>query len=113
MNRRKIIPVAVGVILLVFCGLLLAQTQQPPPGPGRTPPDRDQRMESMIDMMFRDMDTNHDGKISKAEWMAFQEKQFRLLDKNGDGFITRDEIRADMMEKMRQRQPPDRGRPPQ
>jgi Fe-S cluster biosynthesis and repair protein YggX len=36
-------------------------------------------MEQMIDRMFQDMDTDHDGRISKAEWMAFQEKQFRLV----------------------------------
>jgi len=38
-------------------------------------------MEQMIDMMFHNMDTNHDGKISISEWMAFQEKQFNLVDK--------------------------------
>jgi Ca2+-binding EF-hand superfamily protein len=70
-------------------------------------------MEHMIDMMFRDMDTNRDGRISKSEWMAFQEKQFRRLDRNGDGFITRDEVKADMMDRMRAQQQQERARPPQ
>jgi Ca2+-binding EF-hand superfamily protein len=74
-------------------------------------------MEQTIDRMFGDMDTNHDGKISKSEWMAFwmavHEKEFRRLDKNGHGFITRDDIRADMIEKMRAQQQQQRARPPQ
>jgi Ca2+-binding EF-hand superfamily protein len=60
-------------------------------------------MEQAIDMMFREMDTDHDGKISKSEWMAFQEKQFKMLDKNGDGFITKDEVRAKMREDQERR----------
>lgn len=59
-------------------------------------------MEQMIDMMFQDMDTNHDGRISKSEWMAFYERQFKKLDRNGDGFVTKDEVRADMNERMRE-----------
>ena len=58
-------------------------------------------MEHMIDKMFRYMDTDHDGRISRSEW-KLQEKQFRLLDKNGDGFITKDEVRTDMMERKTQ-----------
>jgi Ca2+-binding EF-hand superfamily protein len=33
------------------------------------------------------MDSNHDGKVSKEEWMKFYERRFTELDKNGDGFI--------------------------
>jgi len=113
MDRWKIIAAAVGIILMVFCGLLFAQTQQPPPSRGGTPADRDSRMEHMIDMMFHDMDTNHDGRISKSEWMAFQEKQFRQLDRSGKGYITRDDIRADMMDRMKARQQQEKARPPQ
>ncbi len=113
MARWKVIPIVVGIIVMVYGGFLFAQTQQQPPPRGGTPPERDPRMEQMIDRMFQDMDTNHDGRISKSEWMAFQEKQFRLLDKNGDGFITKDEVRADMMERMRAQQQQQRARPPQ
>jgi len=56
----------------------------------------DQMMDRQIDMMFRDMDTNHDGKISKKEWMDFQAKQFDRIDRNHYGFITKDDVRADM-----------------
>ena len=95
---------------MVYGGFLFAQTQQPPPAKGGRAAGGDAHMEQMIDMMFQDMDTNHDGKISKTEWMAFYDKQFRQLDKNGDGFITKDEVRADMAERMRTQQGT---RPPQ
>ena len=113
MTRWKVIPIVVGIILMVYGGFLFAQAQESPPPRGGAPADRDPRMEQMIDRMFQDMDTNHDGRISKSEWMAFYEKQFRLLDRNGDGFITRDEVRADMMERMRAQEQQQRGRPPQ
>jgi len=87
-----------GLLRLHLC----ADTNTPPPrGGGAT--ELDSRMEHAIDMMFRAMDTDHDGKISKSEWMAFQEKQFKMLDKNGDGFITKDEVRAKMREDQERR----------
>jgi hypothetical protein len=43
--------------------------------------------------MFDKMDTNHDGKISYAEFMAAQKKHFEKLDLNHDGYITKDEMR--------------------
>ncbi len=113
MTRWKAILILVGAVLMVYSGLLFAQAQQPPPERGGAPPDRDPRMEHMIDMMFQDMDTNHDGRISKGEWMAFQEKQFNMLDRNHDGFITRDEVRADMIRRMRAQQQQQRTRPPE
>ena len=42
-------------------------------------------------MMMR-ADTNGDGKISQAEFLAMSEQRFSRMDKNGDGFITADEI---------------------
>ena len=111
MTRWKVMLIIVGIILMVYGGFLFAQPQQAPSERGGPPADRDPRMEHMIDMMFQDMDTNHDGRISKSEWMAFQEKQFKMLDRNGDGFITRDEVRADMIRRMRAQQQQQRTRP--
>ncbi|MGO9553400.1 MAG: hypothetical protein ACLP2U_00020 [Syntrophobacteraceae bacterium] len=112
MAQWKTIPILVVVLLMVCCGYIFAQPQAPPPPQGGGAPGPDPRMERAIDMMFRAMDTDHDGTISKKEWMAFQEKQFNLINKSGSGFITKDEVRADMKERMRQDQEQMRRRPP-
>ena len=78
---------------------------------GVTPAEKDPRMEHVIDRLFRYMDTDHDGRISRSEW-KLQEKQFRLLDKNGDGFITKDEVRTDMMGRMTTEQQQQKARHP-
>lgn len=36
---------------------------------------------------FQAKDLDNDGRISKREFMAHQEKRFQELDQNGDGFI--------------------------
>lgn len=45
-------------------------------------------------MLFREMDKNGDGAISRKEFDAFQREQFKALDANHDGKITRDEMPA-------------------
>lgn len=42
------------------------------------------------------MDTDHDGKWSKAEWLAGgrRERGFALMDADSDGILTADELRA-------------------
>ena len=113
MTRLKAILIVVGIMIMVQGSFLSAQAQQQPPPRQGAPEEKDPRMEQMIDRMFQDMDTNHDGRISESEWMAFHEKQFRRFDKNGDGFITRDEIRADIKERMGAQRQQQRARPPQ
>jgi hypothetical protein len=42
------------------------------------------------------MDTDHDGKWSKAEWLAGgrKERSFDLMDTNHDGFLTVEELKT-------------------
>lgn len=43
---------------------------------------------------FEMIDTDKDGKISKAEHLAFSEKKFTDMDTNKDGFVTKEEGKA-------------------
>jgi len=49
------------------------------------------------DMWFNKMDTNGDGKISRAEHDAFGTRMFNEADANNDGMLSRDEIHNDRM----------------
>jgi Ca2+-binding EF-hand superfamily protein len=44
--------------------------------------------------LFEKMDTDHDGRISKAEFTGQKAKAFDRLDTNHDGYLDADEIRA-------------------
>ncbi|MEP6883784.1 MAG: calcium-binding protein [Gammaproteobacteria bacterium] len=39
------------------------------------------------EQLMNKMDTDHDGMVSKAEWIAFQEKTFAMLDKSKTGKV--------------------------
>lgn len=43
---------------------------------------------------FKRVDTNNDGKVSKAEAISAAEAAFTRADANGDGFVTQEEMRA-------------------
>lgn len=46
------------------------------------------------DRYFEKLDTDKDGKISKAESVAAAEKRFNETDTNKDGFVTKEESKA-------------------
>lgn len=48
----------------------------------------------MEDKHFKEMDTNGDGMVSKAEFDAAHDKHFKNMDTNGDGQLSRDEMKA-------------------
>jgi len=78
---RKEIWVGIGAIAL---GLSL-------PAFAQTPPDRAQFRQQMMERL----DTDHDGKISDAEWKAATDKRFDSADTNKDGFVTEAELKAE------------------
>ena len=43
---------------------------------------------------FKRMDTDNDGKVSRAEALSAAEAAFARADANGDGFVTPEEMRA-------------------
>jgi Ca2+-binding EF-hand superfamily protein len=49
-----------------------------------------------MDKKFKDMDTDHDGKISAAEHAAGAAAMFNMLDGNHDGKVTADEMQSHM-----------------
>ena len=83
MKTKLIIGTA---ILMGVTGVALAY------GPGDGPHDRGAR--------FAQIDTNHDGKISKEERAAAKAKVFARFDTNGDGNVTMEEYQKGI-EKMR------------
>ncbi len=44
--------------------------------------------------MMQQMDTDGDGSVSKAEFLAGAEARFTKMDKNGDGVLTKDDMPA-------------------
>jgi Ca2+-binding EF-hand superfamily protein len=50
--------------------------------------------EQMESQHFKEMDTDADGMVSKAEYDANHDKHFKAMDTNGDGKLSPDEMRA-------------------
>jgi len=79
---RKMIGWAAAALLFAS-GMALAQDNGAPRGKGRG-----RGGEGAPGGPFRQLDTDRDGKVSKAEFEA----GFAKLDKDGDGFITKEEL---------------------
>ncbi len=86
------------LIIPSILALLPAMAVALPPGASPT---------SMSDAFMQQLDSNKDGAVSKAEFLAPQEKQFADMDANKDGAVDRAEIEAveksmrEQMQKMR------------
>ncbi|MFO1507410.1 MAG: EF-hand domain-containing protein [Lysobacterales bacterium] len=79
--------------LLLIPALSFAQATKPeqkPHAPGAKPaaPAGSEQRESPFD----EMDTNHDGVVTREEFMAFRDKRFKELDTNHDGKVTPEEV---------------------
>jgi|GEM_PF-4292604 hypothetical protein len=63
------------------------------------------RQKAVFDSDFNDADSNHDGKLSRAEVRKANPtlyQNFSDVDANNDGFLTKSEIRASIREKQMQ-----------
>jgi len=54
-----------------------------------------------IATMIKAMDTNHDGAVSKSEFLAYEKAQFDAMDTNHDGQVTVAEMDAARMAKLK------------
>ncbi|NBC36160.1 signal transduction protein [Novosphingobium sp. FSY-8] len=52
------------------------------------------RFEPAFQLLLREFDANHDGKISRAEFINGPTRGFDLADANHDGIVTRAEVEA-------------------
>ncbi len=73
-----------GAVLMLLAAPAMAEDKMPP-GDGAPPQHQG---------MFERADANNDGKVSKAEYNAQQEKFFAETDKDGNGELTKDEMKA-------------------
>ncbi|MGB5103781.1 MAG: EF-hand domain-containing protein [Steroidobacteraceae bacterium] len=55
------------------------------------------QMRPNADALFEKADANHDGSVSRSEFLAARAQQFPRLDRNGDGFIDAEDAPKRMM----------------
>ncbi|MDO5691705.1 MAG: EF-hand domain-containing protein [Pseudomonadota bacterium] len=96
--------------LALTCALpALAQQPEPPATPASTPAKASKGEQQAL-KWFKLLDTNKDGRISRAEAkIAFRlsprvADQFRNTDLNGDGYLTEQEIRTTAERRRAERQ---------
>ncbi|VVE43745.1 calcium-binding EF-hand [Pandoraea pneumonica] len=90
---------------------VVPSTPAPPPQAANSGPDygdaadQNAALGLYLQRSFDAIDTNHDGKIDRNEWAAYQrsqiearratfERYFKAADKDGDGYLSRDEVAA-------------------
>lgn len=108
MIRRSILAVALGLQTAAAVAQTTAPT--PAPAPAQTAPSTPaaakpgitlEKFEARREKAFMKADTDGDGKVSLAEWTAFQTarkakgdpaKSFARMDANHDGFVDKSEL---------------------
>jgi|ERR1035438_10460700 5S rRNA maturation endonuclease (ribonuclease M5) len=83
-----IVAIAVAVATLVMMGTVIAQTKAAVP----KPQDKLALGEEEVKQLLLLMDTDKNGRISKAEYMKFMEAEFDRLDKDKSGDLDVNEI---------------------
>ena len=86
---RKIIPVLFAVSTLAAAGAAFADD----PASNANVPAANPRAQ-WRQHFFDQIDTNHDGVISRAEYQAWVDRRFAKLDTSGDGVVTAQEIES-------------------
>jgi Ca2+-binding EF-hand superfamily protein len=81
----------------ILLGAALAHAE---PGACREPAQGQGRAQ-MEDTMFKRMDANSDGAVSKAEFQGFNTKRFKEMDADKDGKVTREEMDVRVNQVMR------------
>jgi len=81
--------VCLAIVSCFVFGVSLAQAESET----RHEPMQVQMAGQSAEMMFKSMDVNGDGAVSRAEFDAFYGKRFQELDANNDGKITPDEMK--------------------
>ena len=69
-----------------------AASSQETAAPAKKPPAAaSQQAPASGPQRLAQLDTDHDGKVSRSEWKG-NDISFAMLDRNGDGFLTADEL---------------------
>ena len=71
--------------LMLFLGTFITVAQPPEGQEGKKPPT--------IEELFKQMDANKDGKLSKTELKGPLKDDFAKIDLNKDGFLTKEELK--------------------
>jgi hypothetical protein len=89
MNRigRVRVPLAFGVLFAVG-GVFAQRASVPKPSP-----DKLELGEKEVKQLLLLMDTDKNGKVSKAEWMSFMSAEFDRLDKDKSGDLDANDLR--------------------
>ncbi|MGA9637164.1 EF-hand domain-containing protein [Flavobacterium sp.] len=71
--------------IVLVAGTCISYAQPPQGEEGKKPPT--------VDEIFKQMDANKDGKLSKAEIKGPLKDVFTKIDTNKDGFLTKEELK--------------------
>lgn len=109
MTAKKIVLATLSAVLVAGAAIpaLAAPGRDGPGRPGG--PGRAMMQDVMFVRLLKNADTDKDGKISKDEVTALQDKLFAQIDANKDGSLTRGEMldyRQARMEEFRKNNPP-------
>src|SRR6187401_952579 len=85
MKHAAAIPIAVAFALLTAIPPAYADNDKSDKGKSQGNPSEDQKMK------YKSMDTNNDGRISRAEWRG-NDQSFSNHDRNHDGYISGTEL---------------------